>query len=191
MATTVSAREIAAVLPCGAVLAARACVPGRIAGPARAGTVAGVAALAALLPLAVAAAQPVSTPAAVPLAAWLRAHGFSYGIAGYWDASAVTVQSGNQVLIRAITVKPGRFAPFYWETRPDWYSPSRHDATFVIADTPRAYPNDNFTAAAAERYFGRPVAIYQVAGRWILRYRMNLLRRLAVPFVPSPTGKTQ
>jgi hypothetical protein len=44
-------REIAAVLPCGAVLAARALVPGRIGSPARARAVVTVAALAAVLPL--------------------------------------------------------------------------------------------------------------------------------------------
>jgi hypothetical protein len=186
-----SAREIAAVLPCGAVLAARACVPGWIADAARARAVLGVASLVALLPLGVAAAQPVSTPASVPLAAWLKAHGLDYGIAGYWNAAAITLQSGDQVLIRAVVARHGRFHPYYWETRPDWYAASRHDATFVIADMAGAYPKDAFTAADAERYFGQPAAIYRVADRKILLYRTNLLKRLAAPWVPSPTGKTE
>ena len=78
-----NSREIAAVLPCGAVLAARACVPGRIIGAARARAALAAAAVAALLPLAAAATRPPS-PAAAPLAAWLEARGLTYGIAGYW-----------------------------------------------------------------------------------------------------------
>jgi hypothetical protein len=48
-------------------------------------------ALAALVPLAAAATRPPLRPATAPLAAWLEAHGLTYGIAGYWDASVVTM----------------------------------------------------------------------------------------------------
>jgi len=192
MATTTSAREIAAVLPCGAVLAARGCIPGRIPGAQRArGVALAAAALAAVVPLAAAAAQPPATQAAVPLAAWLEAHRYAYGIAGYWDASPVTLQSGNRVTVRAVNWQNEEFVPYYWETKPQWYASSRHRATFVIADPIRAYPYDDFTAADVEQYFGRPAAIYRVTDHEILVYRKNLLRRLAAPFVPSPTGKTE
>lgn len=180
-----NAREIAAVLPCGAVLAARL-VPGRIAGPARARAILAIAVLAAVAPLAVAAAAPPATPAAVPLAAWLEAHGLRYGIAGYWDASAVTVQSGNQVQVRAVSTRR-RVTAGDWETRTDWYNASLHDATFVIADPPHTYTSDNVLAAAIERYFGRPAAIDRVAGRVILIYRTNLLKRVVAPH-QRPTG---
>jgi hypothetical protein len=180
--STFSSREIASVLPCGAVLAARACVPSRIVGARRARAGLAAAALVALLPLAAAATLPPVTPPAVPLAAWLKARGLSYGIAGYWDASAVTLQSGNQVQVRAVVRYPDRIAGFYitgyyWETKADWYVASRHDATFVIANG--HYPTAPvLTAADVERYFGRPAAAYQVAGREILIYRTNLLERL-------------
>jgi hypothetical protein len=179
-----SSREIAAVLPCGAVLAARAFVPARIAQAARARVAFAAIALAALLPLAAGAAQPVETPAAVPVAAWLRAHGYHYGIAGYWDASVVTLESGNDVLVRAIVVRHNQFKPYYWETKPEWYAASGHDATFVIADAPNARPYAGVTVTAAERYFGRPVAVHWVADREILLYRTNLLQRLAAPYEP-------
>jgi hypothetical protein len=180
--STFSSREIAAVLPCGAVLAARACVPSRIVGARRARAGLAAAALVALLPLAAAATLPPVTPAAVPLAAWLKAHGFTYGIAGYWDASSVTLQSGNQVQVRAVDVYPDRITGFYinagyWEMKTDWYDASRHDATFVIAN---GHQTDapSLKAAEVERYFGRPAATYRVAGREILIYRTNLLERL-------------
>jgi hypothetical protein len=187
--STYSSREIAAVLPCGAVLAARACVPGRLVGALRARAAVAVAAVAAVVPLAAAAATlPPVTPAAVPLAAWLDAHGYRYGIGGYWDASSVTLQSRNRVQVRAVAeTTHGQVAAYYWETKADWYDASRHDATFVIVNGP--YPDSpTLGAMEVEQYFGRPAAIYRVAGREILSYRTNLLKRLAAPFQPSPTS---
>jgi hypothetical protein len=184
-----SSREIAAVLPCGAVLAARACVPGRLVGAPRAHAALAAGALAAVVPLAAAAATlPPVTPAAVPLAAWLNDHGYRYGIAGYWNASSVTLQSGNQVQVRAVAeTTHGQVAAYYWETRTDWYDASRHHATFVIVN---GWESDAPTlwAAEAEHYFGRPAAVYRVAGCEILIYRTNLLKRLAAPFQPAPTS---
>jgi hypothetical protein len=204
--TPLSAREIAVVLPCGAVLAARGCVPGRIADAAWAASAAGFAALAALLPLASAAAtlpkEPV-WPTATPLAVWLKDHRLTYGIGAYWDATAVTMQSGGQVQVRAVVSitpragqagvpaadwwGPGKISAFYWETRQDWYDPAQHDATFVIANgqVPDSAP---LTSAEVEHAFGRPAATYQVAGHEIMVYRMNLLRRLGPPLLPAPVS---
>ena len=177
--------EIVAVLPFGAVLAARACVPARPV-DARNGRVAlAAAALAALLPLAAAATLPPVTQNAVPVAAWLEAHGLRYGIAGYWDASAVTVQSGNRVQVRAVVQPNGKITPYGWETKASWYDPSQHDATFVIG-----YPNSevsDLTIAEVEQNFGRPAAIYLVAGRVILVYQKNLLNELP-PIRPAWPG---
>jgi hypothetical protein len=175
-----NSREIAAVLPCGAVLAARACVPSRIVGAKRARAGLAAAALAALVPLAAALTLPPVTPAAVPLAAWLKAHGFTYGLGGYWDASSVTLQSGNQVQVRTIDNYPGPITYInagYWEMKTDWYDASRHDATFVIANG-HQIAAATLKATEVERYFGRPAATYQVAGREILVYRRNLLEQL-------------
>jgi hypothetical protein len=180
-----NAYEIVAILPFGAVLAARACVPTRIAGAWRGRAAIAAAALAALLPLTAAATLPVARPTAVSIAPWLKAHGLTYGIAGYWDASAVTVQSGNQVQVRAVVLPYDKIIPFDWETQPSWYDPSQHDATFVIG-----YPSSaggNITPAIAERNFGRPSAIYQVADRVILIYKKNLLKELPGN-QPLPTG---
>ncbi len=180
-----NAREIAAVLPCGAVLAARALVPARLTAP-RARIALAAAALAALAPLAMAvAARPPARPAIAPLAAWLQAHHLRYGLAGYWDASATTVQSGNQVQVRAIGSGP-RYTAGGWEADTSWYNAARYDATFVIADLPHTYFRDNRGPASFERYFGKPTAIYRVDGRIILVYRTNLLDRIALP--PSPAG---
>jgi hypothetical protein len=185
LATPTHSREIAAVLPFGAVLAARACVPARITGVPQALLAVTAAALAALVPLAAAATQPTMTPATVPLAAWLEAHGLTYGIAGYWDASVVTAQSGDRVKIRAVDIikNPKIFVPG-WETNALWYNPSRYDARFVVADHDG---RDSF--AAFEEHFGRPVATYRVASWFVLVYRTNLLQQLAhYADQPVPAG---
>jgi hypothetical protein len=185
MATPTRSREIAAVLPFGAVLAARACVPARITGAPRALLAVTAAALAALVPLAAAATQPSLTPATVPLAAWLEAHGLTYGVAGYWDASVVTAQSGDRVKIRAVDIikNPKIFVPG-WETNALWYNPSRYDAGFVVADH-----SGRDSYAAFEQHFGKPVATYQVASWFVLIYRTNLLQQLAhYTDEPIPAG---
>ncbi len=171
--------EIVAVLPFGAVLASRACVPARITNASRgrvAIAAAALAALAALLPLTAAASVPTVTTAAVPLAAWLEAHDLTYGIAGYWDASNVTVQAGDRVQVRAVVLPNGKIIPFSWETKPSWFDPTQHRATFVIGYASSA--PGNITPAIAERNFGRPTAIYKVAGRLIMIYQKNLLTEL-------------
>ena len=180
-----STYEIMAVLPCGAVLAARACVPARIANAWRGRMAIATAALAALLPLTAAASLPPAGFTTGPVAAWLKAHDLTYGIAGYWDASEVTVQSGNQVQVRAVVLPHDKIIPYLWETKLSWYDPSQHDATFVIGYSRNA--RGNITPAIAERNFGRPTAIYQVAGRVILIYNRNLLKELPLT-QPLPTG---
>jgi hypothetical protein len=162
------------------VLAARALVPARITGMSRAFAAVAVAVLIALLPLAAAATRPHMSPASAPLAAWLEAHRLRYGIAGYWDASVVTLQSGNRVQIRAVDLyrnidgHPGLniYAPG-WETNALWYNASRYDATFAVADSHGMYP-----AADFEHFLGTPAATGRVASWLVLVYRTNLLQQI-------------
>src|SRR5580704_11664751 len=173
--SAIASHEIAAVLPCGAVLAARACVPARITGTPQAFLAVTATALAALVPLAAAATRPPLRPATAPLAAWLKAHGLTYGIAGYWVASVVTMQSGDRVQIRAVDIRNKKIFVPYWETNALWYHASRYDARFVVADDHLG----RYPAAAFEQHFGRPVATHRVASWLVLIYRTNLLQQLA------------
>jgi hypothetical protein len=172
--------ELVAVLPCGAVLAARGLVPGRMAGRRLARVVVAVAGLAALLPLTAAATMPGAAQRTAPLAAWLEAHGLRYGIGWYWDASMVTVQSAGQVQVCAISVLRQGIGAYDWETDASWYDPSQHDATFAV--TPLTHQQDWFTAAIYGN-FGRPAATYREAGVLILVYRKNLLKQV-LPALP-------
>jgi hypothetical protein len=170
-------REVAAVLPCGAVLAARA-LPTRITGMPRAAAAVAATGLIALLPLAAAATRPPVRPATAPLVAFLEAHGLTYGIAGYWDASIVTMQSDNLVQIRAVNIW-SKIEVAAWETSALWYDPSRYDATFVVADAPG---QGRYPVAHFEHFLGKPAATYPVAGWVVLVYRTNLLREVS----PAP-----
>jgi hypothetical protein len=170
-------RDIIMVLPCGAVLAARACVPGRITVPRRAVIAVTAAIVAALLPLSAAAARTVPATQGAALAAWLEAHHLRYGIAGYSDASDVTYDSDNRVQVRAVVSDGIKFSPYYWESEAVWYDPGVYDATFAIANLPPA--TDAYsTVADFERYFGRPAATHRVGAQVVLIYRKNLLKDL-------------
>jgi hypothetical protein len=166
--------EVVAVLPCGAVLAARACVPAHI-GTQRAVLTVGLASIAALLPLTVAAVQPAAAAPTAPLSAWLRAHGLTYGLAGYWTSSATTLQSGNGVQLRAVAIRGRQVFRYDWETDTSWFDASRHDATFVVTNLV-----GQGLSPAAESYFGKPVRIEYLAQWEILIYHKNLLRQLAM-----------
>jgi hypothetical protein len=177
----VDPHEIAVVLPCGAVLAARALVPARITNMFVAFVAGAAAAAAAVVPLASAATLPVNEPFVAPLTALLEAHDLTYGLAGYWQASAATLQSGGRVQIRTAdvirTTDSGKTAVVasVYEVNSSWYDPSLHDATFVVVDT----YDKNDSAAAYEQSFGKPAATYHVAFYLVMVYRTNLLRLLA------------
>jgi hypothetical protein len=147
-----------------------------------------VAVVAAVVPLAVAASRPSVGPAlgpgpsdgftepVAPLADWLEAHGFSYGLSDYWSSSTVTLQSADQVRLRAVTMVPSgtSYVPHapYWEANSLWYDASRYDATFVAAR------GGQYAPAVYERVFGKPVATYRVSVWTILDYQRNLLPQL-------------
>ena len=181
------AREIAAVLPLGAVLAGRVLAEPLLALVQAAGRAKiwlllpafGVVAAGYLGTLAYGAAQPPAPPANQPLASWLAAHGLTNGLAGYWEANSTTLASGGRVRVSGVTVAPdGELVPYEWETDDADYNPALHDATFVVAGGPAPLP---WVQSAALRTFGRPEAIYGYDGYTIMVWGDNLLSRLGHP----------
>jgi hypothetical protein len=182
--TPIPAHEVAAVLPLGAVLAARGISPAWAwwRRPARRACL--LLALAAVAPMAVSALRPpqppIPTAPAPALASWLDGHGLRYGIAGYWDAATLTVDSGGAVRVRAIVRSHHGIAMYAWETRQDWYDPRRHDATFAVAydGAPAAtglLDSDILGSADFEAFLGKPAEVYRIDGRTVLVYPGNLL----------------
>jgi hypothetical protein len=185
--TPVPAHEIAVVLPFGALLAARCVSPvwswRRSAARRRCALLTAVS----LLPLAVSAARPATgpIPTAPPsaLATWLLRHGLREGVAGYWDAATLTVDSDGRLAVRSVVPAPIELAMYAWETRRDWYNPALHDATFAIAsDRPGGALGaelDGIGTAEFEALLGPPRASYRVYGRTVLVYSGNLYQRIA------------
>ena len=169
----VDPHEIVVVLPCGAVLAARALVPARITNLVVAFVAVAATAFASVLPLASAATVPLNQPYVAPVTTWLEAHDLTYGLAEYWQASAATLQSGGRVQIRTVDLGTEVGASNY-EVNTSWYDPSLHDATFVVVDL------DDKTAQPAryERSFGKPAMTHHVGFYLVMVYRTNLLRLL-------------
>ena len=137
--------DIIARVPMGAVLAARALIPERFTSRVALVAGCGLAAAAALVPMSLSAARPLTRPSsAATLSVWLSAHGLHYGLGNYWNASGVTVQSGNVVQVRTIPTTGREMTTYAWESDSAWYDPAKHYANFVIVA-----PDDNPTLVAA------------------------------------------
>ena len=166
-----SPHDIIAVVPMGAVLAARALVPERLTSRVAVLAGCGLAAVAALVPMSLSAARPLTRPtSAAVLSTWLSAHGLYYGLGNYWNASGVTLQSGNQVQVRTIQTTGREMTTYAWESDSSWYDPALHYANFVIVS-----PNATPSLAGVLRDFGQPTSTYPVSGDKILVYKKNLL----------------
>ena len=175
------AHEVAVLLPFGAVLAGRV-LPGLLPDRVRAARRALLPAGGAWLAVGLAALCYAGTGAPVaaenmPLAGWLTAHGYTEGLAAYWQASSTTVDSGGKTLVVPVTDQ-GR-AVYAWEADAAWYDPGTRRANFVVAVENPDGPVGGIAVSAGQEFFGRPAHTYRVDGYVIMVYRYNLLTRLA------------
>lgn len=177
-----SVREMAGVLPAGAVLAGRVLGPGlaTLRGGWRK-TIAG--ALAAVLAcylaaLGWAASLPNMPGVGQDLAGYLRTQHLSYGLGEYGLANATTLAAANSPAIRPVVVVSGRLAPGPHEYDLDWYDPAKHYANFVVLLTEPAQL-DPMTRTEAQADFGPPARILHYNSFEILVWNKNLLPQLA------------
>ncbi len=176
-------REIAAVLPLGAVLAGRLLAGRLLAGPVlrvRLRPVLAVVAAGYLAALGYAAAQPSVPAMNQPLATWLAAHRFGHGLGGYWQAGSTTLGAGARVSVSSVGRSGGRLVPGHWETSTLDYDPSRRYADFVVVQDSGTY-STRWLRAAAERAFGPPQQVYVVGRYTIMKWHANLLTHLGRP----------
>jgi hypothetical protein len=155
--------------------------------------------LAALLGYGLALGYDVAQPS-VPaqdsqLTAWLGQHHLGYGLAGYWNASVVTLSSGAKVQVRPVCYAGRHFTMERWEARTSWYNPSLHRATFLVMD-PNPH-NGGYSAGGMSRLgsrnwaicvrptysqaiasFGKPAHSYLVGRDTVLVWDKNLLTRV-------------
>ncbi len=177
-----SQHDLVAVLPCGAALAARALVPDRLPDWRKALVACAVAVGVGLVPLSAVAADAKPTGGGFgTLIVWLHGHGLRYGVAGYWQSGAISLESGDEVQVRTVGVNGREITPYYWETNKLWYDPARYYANFVLAYTTPG----NIPPASWERAFGKPAVIDRVGNAEVLIYHKNLLNQVKPGAIPS------
>jgi hypothetical protein len=171
-------RQIAAVLPFGAVLAGRL-----LAGDLLRARL--VPALAVILACYTAALGFDVAQHDVPawdqsLADWLVAHDFKYGLSNYYEGNITTVDSGGRVHLIAAHWGADKSVPRAYQSEASWYDPQLHYANFVVntgADQPPAIiPSRDLLAA-----FGRPAKVYHDGPYTIWVWHKNLLADLGGP----------
>ena len=127
------------------------------------------------------AAQPAVPAMNEPLATWLAGHGYTRGLAGYWQAGSTTLDAGAQVSLSSVGPgRGGRVVPGHWETSTLLYDPSRQYADFVVVKDSGTY-STRWLRAASERTFGPPQHTYVVGPYTIMTWPGNLLARLGKP----------
>jgi hypothetical protein len=188
-------REIALVLPFGAALAGRSLGPvlaqARPAPRAARLTLVLLAVLAGYVAgLGYELAQPVSPPANARLASWLQDHHLDHGLSGYWQASVVTIDSGGQVTIRAVTELGGGIVPYRWEAKSTWYSPGRQYANFVVLQNEPGFFNYWYPPGQIGATFGAPAHTYQLGPYTVLVWTHNLMPALHRWAVRTGTAAT-
>jgi hypothetical protein len=126
--------------------------------------------------LAVAAASPQRAPQHVRLATWLRQHDLRSGLAPYWEASSVSVESGGSITMLAVNArgKHHRLAPYPWEADEQLANPAAHTANFVVI-----VPGPDIPRKLAIKTFGKPARTYRFQSYVILVWDKNLLGQLS------------
>jgi len=180
-----AAREIAPLLPFAAALAARELAPrlGRLAPQLRraALTALGLIAAGYLAGLGLELTTPPTPPQDASLTSWLAAHPIGTGLSGYWQASVVTLTSGERDAVRPVIISGDRIVPAKTEIKADWFDPARSSADFVVL-FPGISGYPGFTdRRAVLATFGKPARTYHVGAYTILWWHKNLLADLRAP----------
>jgi hypothetical protein len=182
-----STHEIAGILPIGAVLAGRL-----LAEPLIHGRLIPALAIIGICYAGILVHNTVQRPrydANGQLAAWLAAHHLTYGLGDYWNASAITLDSGNQVQVRYVSRVGDELLVRPWEVKKSWFDPTQHNATFLVTPGPANVCSPGTPAgwqAAGRATFGPPSATYQVDGFTVLVWDKNLLSRLGTAAMHGP-----
>jgi hypothetical protein len=194
-ATPFDTREMAALLPFGAVLAGRVFGallavrgpgwpgPGKIR-PAVAGlVVAGVCQLAAL---GFGAAQPAAADPERALASWLLAHGLTSGLGTFTEDNLTTLDSDGAVRLRTVSWgapsrnQPGGAAPRLYQSSAAWYNPGTQYANFVVSGTADGTA-DLIPRADVLALAGPPARTYRFQAFTIMVWNTNLIPLLRTP----------
>jgi hypothetical protein len=127
-----------------------------------------------VLLLGVATAFPQQPPESAQLTAWLRQHHLRGGLAPYWQASSVTLDSGGTITVLPLSHdKKRRLALDAWLVDGRLAAPATHTANFVII-----MPKQVISRKIVINTFGEPARTYHYHAYTIMVWRKNLLRTL-------------
>lgn len=182
------AREIAWLLPAGAVLAGRLVAPRLLAGGrvARLVPVLAVVLAGYVAALGYAASLPAKPGVSQDLAVWLRAHhtglGLTrYGLSAYQEGNATTMAGGDTVGLRPVVAAHGRLAPGPREYNLAWYDPAHAAVNFVVFGHDKVGEYAAITSAQARATFGPSTRVYRFQRYVIMVWDKNLLADLGAP----------
>jgi hypothetical protein len=165
-------REIAAVLPFGAVLAGRL-LASRLA-EARLLPALAAAGCCYLVALGYGITRPQTPAHDQALSVWLVHHHLTTGLGSYAEGNSVTLDSHGRVQLFAPTWSTASVRPGTHEAEASQFSASQHDATFVVT-TRQDGPAFYLPPARIVRDFGQPVHTYHYGVWTIMTYDKNLL----------------
>jgi hypothetical protein len=170
------AHEIGPVMSLGAALAGRTLGGPLLRARLRPVLAAGLACYAITLGFAAASGQ--AAPTNVGLTAWLTRHDLHSGLAPYWEASSVTVDSGGTITLLSVVPHGhhGHLVPQEWGTKVGLADPAARTANFVVLT-----PAESVSRKSALATFGQPAAVYRYKSDTILVWHKNLLRQLGPP----------
>ena len=174
LGTKPDSNEIVGLLPLGAVLAGR--VLGSKVIKARLVPVLAVVFVTCAVFLGADATAPSHLNPNQQVAMWLEQHHFTYGLAGYWNAAAVTVETGDQVQVRPVRTYQASVVTANFQTESTWYDPTKHYANFVIWTPGHLCGDICLTRYGLTSTFGTPTRVVDVGTFEVLIYNRNLLQ---------------
>jgi hypothetical protein len=188
-ATAFDTREMAAILPFGAVLA------GRVFGPwlARARVAIAALALAGAGQCAALGYGMTRPPVAEPelaLAGWLADHHLTDGLGTFAEDNLTTLDSGGTVRLATVSWRPpssraGAAVPRLYQSSATWYDPRAARANFVLTGTADG-PADVIPRAEILALAGPPARTYRFQAFTIMVWNENLLPLLGGPPLVTP-----
>ena len=185
-ATWFDTREIAVVLPFGAVLAGRLLAEPLARAWLRPVLACVLACYVAALGYGAAQSPVVSNGAPVAdsdalVVGWLEAHNLHVGLGTYTEANVITLDSGGSVAIRTVTWRSSGAVPRAYESEASWYDPKLSYANFVVENSAdhggvSLIPQRDILALA-----GPPAHTYHYKTFTIMVWNHNLLADLGSP----------
>ena len=106
------------------------------------------------------------------LADFLAGEGLKNGYGEYWDASSVSLFSGNEVTVRAVVWGGTSFKRYNWFCKSEWYE---EPAEFVVIRKSGGEPSAGNTVKA----FGEPARRLEYGNYLIYVYDKDLSKELA------------